>query len=458
MSDDRTLTLADLQACFEGAIPAVIATVSADGVPNVTYLSRVSLVDDERVALSNQFFSKTAKNLVENPRASVLVLDPLTYEQYRLTLAYERTDRRGPVFERLRQDIDITSALQGMQSVFRLRAADVYRVVDILPVVADCHRRGVPAPDPGRRNGLDASRIAALSNRLGRCGDLDAVVECALDGLTQQFGYDHVILFLHDDAERRLYAIASRGYETQGVGAEVQVGDGLPGLVAQQCAPIRLNNARQVSKYGRALRRSYDRVGAHQGRDIPLPGLSQVQSQLAVPMMALGSLEGVLLVEDPAMVAFESADEAVLGVVASVIGLAIRTERTREQEAEPHRAHRRSTDHTHKLSGPARVRFYGRDGSVFIDGEYLIRGTAGRILASLLRQHRAEGRVEFTSKEVRLDPSLDLPTFRDNFDSRLILLKRRLDERQASVRIDKTGRGRFRLVLERAPDLEEMPG
>lgn len=36
-------------------------------------------MDDERVALSNQFFSKTAKNLVENPRASVLVLDPLTY-------------------------------------------------------------------------------------------------------------------------------------------------------------------------------------------------------------------------------------------------------------------------------------------------------------------------------------------------------------------------------------------
>ena len=79
MSDARTFTLADLQACFEGAIPAIIATASADGVPNVTYLSRVTLVDDERVALSNQFFSKTAKNLVENPRASVLVLDPLTY-------------------------------------------------------------------------------------------------------------------------------------------------------------------------------------------------------------------------------------------------------------------------------------------------------------------------------------------------------------------------------------------
>jgi hypothetical protein len=45
------------------------------------------------------------------------VLDPLTYEQYRLSLIYERTDRRGPVFERLRQDVEITAALQGMHSV-----------------------------------------------------------------------------------------------------------------------------------------------------------------------------------------------------------------------------------------------------------------------------------------------------------------------------------------------------
>src|SRR5437660_11926446 len=96
------ICLRDLSACFEGAIPAVVATASADGTPNVTYLSRVRMVDAERVALSNQFFSKTARNLAENPRASMLLIDPTTYDQYRLTLAYERTERRGPVFEQLR--------------------------------------------------------------------------------------------------------------------------------------------------------------------------------------------------------------------------------------------------------------------------------------------------------------------------------------------------------------------
>ncbi len=82
---------------------------------------------------------------------------------------------------------------------------------------------------------------------------------------------------------------------------------------------------------------------------------------------------------------------------------------------------------------------------MFLDGEYLIRGVAGRILWSLVQRHEQTGQTEFTNKELRLDKSLDLPGFRDNLDTRLVMLKRRLDERQAPLRLERTGRGRFEL-------------
>jgi len=127
------IRLRDIAACFDGTVPATIATASADGTPNVTHLSRVHLVDDDHVALSNQFFSKTMRNLAENPRASLVLIDPRVFDAYRLTIEYERTERRGPLFDRLHHDIEAIAALTGMQGVFKLRSADVYRVVELEP-------------------------------------------------------------------------------------------------------------------------------------------------------------------------------------------------------------------------------------------------------------------------------------------------------------------------------------
>ena len=101
------------------------------------------------------------------------------------------------------------------------------------------------------------------------------------------------------------------------------------------------------------------------------------------------------------------------------------------------------------------MRHYEADGSVFLDDDYLIKGVAGAVLWKLLRDHATEGRSEFSNRELRLSPEIGLPEVGDNLEARLVLLTRRLVDRQACVRLEKTGRGRFRLCVQRPVKLVE---
>jgi hypothetical protein len=303
-----------------------------------------------------------------------------------------------------------------------------------------------------------ALRLAELSSRLSRCPDLDTVVTAALRGLAELFGYDHTLLRLLDEQGTQLFTIASHGYETAGIGSEVQVGEGIIGMTAARAAPMRVGNLRQMLKYARSVRREYEESGAiESGREIPVPGLPDAESQLAVPAMVLGQLVGVLATESRVHAAFGDEDEALLSVVATMVASAIEIdwahERSEDPAALPHRGRPPAP-----VAPTTLVRFFPVDGSTFVGADYLIKGVAGRILWVLLSHYDRDGRVEFTNKEVRLDPSLELPEFRDNLESRLILLKRRLEERAAPIRIEKTGRGRFRLVVDTTLQLESVGG
>jgi hypothetical protein len=81
---------------------------------------------------------------------------------------------------------------------------------------------------------------------------------------------------------------------------------------------------------------------------------------------------------------------------------------------------------------------------------------AGSIFAKLVRDYTAQGRTEFSNRELRLDPTIRLPDIGDNLEARLILLQRRLAERSSFISIAKTGRGRFHFEVKRPIKLVEV--
>jgi len=103
------------------------------------------------------------------------------------------------------------------------------------------------------------------------------------------------------------------------------------------------------------------------------------------------------------------------------------------------------------------VRHFEENDSIFLDDEYLIKGVAGAILWALV-QDFTKGRTRFTNRELRLDARIRLPDLSDNLEARLILLQKRLAEREACIRLEKTGRGQFRLAVTRPLQLSNVTG
>ena len=184
-------------------------------------------------------------------------------------------------------------------------------------------------------------------------------------------------------------------------------------------------------------------------RRIALVGIVNAQSQMAVPVVAGQQLLGVLYAEDTRPGAFSQRHEHVMEIVAHALSRDLVSEAEAEPEPE---APTRSASAAEARS--LRVRCFEVDSSVFFDGEYVIKSLPGSILMKLLHEHVASGRTEFTLRELRLDPALQTHAGRDNLDARLILLRRRLEERFPFVRIERTGRGQFRLAVERTIVLE----
>jgi adenylate cyclase len=443
------LSVDSIRHCLEGAIPGVMATCDADGMPNAAFLSQVEYVDSQHIALSFQFFNRTRENILLNPRTQLQLIDPRNGALYRLDIEYLRTETSGPLFERMKAKLAGIASHTGMAGVFKLRGSDTYVVHRIEQVQSDA-----PPIAPVQRSVLAALHVA--SDRLRGCTDLGALLDTTLDALARQFGFEQAMVLLWDEPAQRLYAVASHGYDSSGVGAEIPIGAGIIGVAAQARTPIRIGHMTSEYTYGRAVRASAMQAGldALLDTEIPLPGLGEPRSQMAVPILAFDNLLGIIYVESAQDLRFGYDEEDAIVALAAQLGLSM----TLGQQLQDNSPAPAAEPPAATLAGsPVEVRYYAENSSIFLDGEYLIKGVAGAILWTLVQDHVQGRRTVFSNRELRLDARIRLPELSDNLEARLILLARRLAERCDYLRIEKCGRGQFHLRVDRPLTLLAAP-
>ena len=473
-----SVRLSDIWRCFQGMVPSIVATADARGVPNITYVSQVYLVDDRHVALSCQFFNKTRRNLDENPAAAVEILDPLNLQAYRLRLKFLRSEKSGPLFDTMSLRIDAIASHTGMTGIFRLIAADVFEVLAadmvkgfLTTPAADVRPQG--ASLEGFRTEMRG--LQWVSDRINHAGDLESLLDEVLAALEEYFNFSHTSVLLLDEPRRRLVTLASRGYGRSGVGAEVALGEGLIGTVALGTRVLRLTSLEADLRYGRAIRRETSSGTNVLDAEIPLPGLPDAQSVLAIPLTVGTRLIGVIAAEDRDPMRFSEWHETYLEIIANQIALGIDRMMERSDEAAEPQAQAepaappvvpapRSKPTPVVPAEPAgagarrakhRLTYYRCDDAIFVDEEYLIRNIPAKILWKVLGESKRTGRTEFSNREMRVDASLGLPPVKDNLESRLILLRRRLEEKCPDLQIISTGRGRFALRSEASIEMLE---
>jgi adenylate cyclase len=444
-----TIRLTDLGACFEGVIPSIISTASADGMPNISYLSHVVMVDEHHVALSNQFFAKTAANIRANPHVTLLIVDAATGTQYLLRISFSRSVEKGPLFERIALELKAGSAQVGLADVMRLRSADVFQVLDIrrIPSAND-------APEPPARVPTGVAAVLRILTEMDRQADVGGLIDAVLEGISRELGFSHAVVLFNDPASEVLVTVGALGYPNAGIGSEVLNDDGLIGSAATSGLPIKVSDMSRVRRFGKAVADQSSPEDERTSHSIAVPQLGEAMSQLAVPIKAGGSrMHGVIFVESTERMAFRDESVNALELVARHLAMVLElAESDAEEPVPPGQPVKRAAPDARTID----ITHHAYDDSVFIGNDYVIKGVAGRLLVHLLDVYLKEGRAVFTNREIRHAETLRLPDFKDNLETRLLLLRRRLESKGAPVRILSAGRGKFTLEVDGAPVVRHL--
>jgi len=121
----------EMKIAMKGIVPSTMSTCNLEGVPNISYISQLYYVDENHVAISNQFFNKTIRNIRVNPLACVNIVSPEDFSMWVLDLKYSHSETESDLFEQMEMQLEAIASMQGMEDVFKLQAAEVFTVLSI---------------------------------------------------------------------------------------------------------------------------------------------------------------------------------------------------------------------------------------------------------------------------------------------------------------------------------------
>ncbi|MDM7913485.1 MAG: pyridoxamine 5'-phosphate oxidase family protein [Methanotrichaceae archaeon] len=118
----------EVRETLEKQKPVPIATASKDGTPNVVFVGLLKIVDDENLMLADNFFLKTAQNLEENPKISILCYNGETKKSFQIK-GSTTVCKEGESFESMKKWVHGVNPKLPAKSCVMVKIEEIYNAM-----------------------------------------------------------------------------------------------------------------------------------------------------------------------------------------------------------------------------------------------------------------------------------------------------------------------------------------
>jgi len=156
-----------------------------------------------------------------------------------------------------------------------------------------------------------------VSFELNKLVSLPEKLQTILAILDEQFGMANSLILIPDDERQMLTVFAGHGYDSSIIGQQVAFGQGLIGLAAVRKRHINLTGIRRKQHYLATVSNEGDL------NFVKPIGLTDAESQVAIPLLANDELVAVLMAESRSFCVYDQSDENFLITLAQPLAVSI---------------------------------------------------------------------------------------------------------------------------------------